>query len=247
MIEATRDFVCIRIDSYESEEAQKIVRSYLNGRFENTAFCILSPDGKERLSASGRSPRHGLGGDLVGALNEIAKKYKTKGESSVAVVPDFPNFRLGLNVASADQRLLVLVSGTEEELKAARKTLPAVSNDAEILGKFHYDFESDTSSWKEALSGKTGQRGIMIVAPDAFGQEGKVMKRLVLNTKPADLKKALLEANATFAKETPKKVYGDHVQAGRRQGIEWKMPMEYGEDRDGDGKIDFRGPPRRER
>ncbi|MEJ6578538.1 MAG: hypothetical protein QNL33_01225 [Akkermansiaceae bacterium] len=247
MIEATRDFVCIRIDSYESEEAQKIVRSYLNGRFENTAFCILSPDGKERLSASGRGPNQALGGDLAGALNQIAKKYKAKDGSLAAAVPDFPNFRLGLNVASADQRLLVLVSGTEEELKTARKTLPAVSNDAEILGKFHYDFETDPSSWKEALSGKTAQRGIMVVAPDAFGQEGKVMKRLVLNSNAAELKKALLEANATFAKETAKKVYSEHVRAGRREGVEWKMPMEYGEDRDGDGKIDFRGPPRRER
>lgn len=247
MIEATRDFVCIRIDSYESEEAQKIVRSYLNGRFENTAFCLLSPDGKERLSASHRGPHQALGGDLVGALQQIAKKYKTKGGSSAAAVPDFSNFRLGLNVAAADQRLLVLVSGTGEELKAARKTLPTVSNDAEILGKFHYDFETDPSLWKEALSGQTAKRGIMIVAPDAFGQEGKVMLRLPMNSKTADLKKALLAANTTFAKETPKKVYSEHVRAGRREGIEWKMPMEYGEDRDGDGKIDFRGPPRRER
>ena len=237
MIEATRDYVCIRIDSYESEEAQKIVRSHLNGRFENTAFCILSPDGKERLSASGRSPRQALGGDLVGALNGIAKRYKAKGEGPGAV-PDFPNFRLGLNVASADQRLLVLVSGSEEELEGARKALPVVSGDAEILGKFHYDFESDPALWKEALSGETAKRGIMIVAPDAFGQEGKVMARLPLLIKGAELKKALLSANATFAKETPKKVYREHVRAGRRQGIEWKMPMEYGEDRDGDGEID---------
>ena len=46
VIEASRKFVCIRIDSYASEENQKIVRSYLNGRFANTAFCILAPDGK---------------------------------------------------------------------------------------------------------------------------------------------------------------------------------------------------------
>ncbi|YCM42698.1 hypothetical protein V2O64_15400 [Verrucomicrobiaceae bacterium 227] len=247
MIEATRNFVCIRIDSYESEEAQKLVRSYLDGRFENTAFCILSPDGGERLSAGHRGPHQALGADLVGALNQISKKYQAKGGAAEAAVPDFPNFRLGLNVASADQRLLVVVSGTEAELQAARKTLPQLSNDAEILGKFHYDFESNPSTWEKALSGKTAKRGIMIVAPDAFGQKGRVMVRLPLNSKTADLKKALLEANATFAKETPKKVYSEHVSAGRKQGVEWVMPMEYGEDRDGDGKIDFRGPARRQK
>ena len=239
--------MCVRIDSYESEEAQKIVRSYLNGRFENTAFCILAPDGEERLSRSGRGPGQVFGPDLAGSLDRIAKEYKAKGEAGKAAVPDFPNFRLGLNVASADQRLLVLVSGSGAEIAAAKKTLPGLSNDAEILGKFHYDFETEAVSWKKALTGVTAERGIMIVVPDPFGQSGKVMKSLPLNAGIADIKKALLEANVTFAKETPKKVYREHVRAGEEKGIEWIMPMEYGEDRDGDGKIDFRGPPRRRR
>lgn len=245
MIEATRDFVCVRIDSYESEEAQKLVRSYLNGRFENTAFCILSPDGKERLTRSGRGPHHALSGDLAGGLQAIAKKYQTKGKAVDALVPDFPNFRLGLNVSSADQRLLVLVSGSEVELGKARESLRVLSNDQDIVGRFHYDFESDTNAWKKALSGETTEHGLMIVIPDQFGQSGRVMRALPYGTEIAEVKKALLEANSTFAKETAKKVYREHVQEGRRKKVEWTMPMEYGEDRDGDGKIDFRGSPRR--
>ena len=58
VIKSSRNFVCIRIESYESKENQDIVRSYLGGRFENTAFCILSPDGKERLTRAGRGPNH---------------------------------------------------------------------------------------------------------------------------------------------------------------------------------------------
>ncbi len=237
--------MCIRIDSYESEEAQKIVRGFLNGRFENTAFCLIGPDGKERLSRSHRSPTHIFGGGLVDSLGEIAKKYKTKGEASKAAVPDFPNFRLGLNVSSADQRIIVLVTGTEEELKSARKSLPALSNDADVIGKFHYDFETDSKTWTKALTGDKSTSRIKIIVPDEYGQSGKIVKSLPLDTKTEDLKKALLAANETFAKTTGKKNYNTHVKEGRRQGIKWTMPMEFGEDRDGDGKIDHRGGPRR--
>ena len=45
-IDASRQFVCVRPDTYENEENQRLVRSMLNGNLENTAFCILSPDGK---------------------------------------------------------------------------------------------------------------------------------------------------------------------------------------------------------
>lgn len=76
----------------------------------------------------------------------------------------------------------------------------------------------------------------MIVAADAFGQKGEVIKSFPLNVKLSDLKDALLKANESYAKNTTKKNYGNHIQKGRRNGVTWEMPMEYGEDRDGDGK-----------
>ncbi len=217
------------------------MRSYLGGRFANTAFCILAPDGKTKLTRSGRSPNQSLGGNLAASLDRIAEKYRSKGKAEEAAVPDFPNFRLGLNVASADQRVLVLITGSEDELKTARKSLTAVSNDAEIIGRFHYDFEADASTWKEAISGEKSTSQIKIIIPDEFGQEGKVIKSLSLDTKSKELKKALLEVNETFTKTVEKKNYNTHVRKGRREGVKWTMPMEYGEDRDGDGKIDHRG------
>ena len=87
---------------------------------------------------------------------------------------------------------------------------------------------------------KSGSR-IMIVAADAFGQKGEVIKSFPLNAKLSDLKDALLKANESYAKNTAKKNYGNHIQKGRRNGVTWEMPMEYGEDRYGDGKIDHRG------
>ena len=71
------------------------------------------------------------------------------------------------------------------------------------------------------------------------------MASLPIDSSTADIKKALLKANEDFVKTTDKKNYREHVQKGRRQGIEWSMPMEFGEDRDGDGVIDHRGGQRR--
>ena len=42
-------------------------------------------------------------------------------------------------------------------------------------------------------------------------------------------------------KRTKKKVYSSHVVEGRKQGKRIEMAMPFGEDRDGDGKIDHRG------
>ncbi|MGY8641811.1 MAG: hypothetical protein ACKVJU_12055, partial [Verrucomicrobiales bacterium] len=89
-IEASRKFVCVRLESYESLEHQELVRSFLDGRFENTAFCILAPDAEERLSKTGRSPNQGLAsgrgpgrqtGDdgVIESMGEIAKSYRTRG------------------------------------------------------------------------------------------------------------------------------------------------------------------------
>ena len=51
---------------------------FLNGRFENTVFCILSPDGRERLSAGHRGPHRALGGNLVEAWNRTLRPGKRR-------------------------------------------------------------------------------------------------------------------------------------------------------------------------
>ena len=246
VIEASRKFVCIRIDSYASEENQKIVRSYLNGRFANTAFCILAPDGKERLTRSGRSPQMALGGDVASSMDEIAARYQTRGDLSEAALPDFPSFKLALNVAAADQRLLVLLAGSETKVVTVEKRLRSLAWDPEMQGRYHYDSDS-TGAWKKPLShsGDDTAPGIYIVEPDAFGLEGKIVTKLPMDAPSGAVRDALAKANAEFAKTTEKKDYSAHVSEGRREGISIEMAMPFGEDRDGDGEIDARGRNRR--
>ena len=114
-----------------------MVRGFLNGRFENTAFCILAPDGKKRLSGTGRSPQMafglGRGGDVsdneatLKRLDAVAKPYPVAGSTAAAVVPDFHSFKQALNVASGDQRLLVFSVAAKKDRAAVNKTIQQVA------------------------------------------------------------------------------------------------------------------------
>ncbi|MCH1506484.1 MAG: hypothetical protein L7V86_23105 [Verrucomicrobiales bacterium] len=249
MIEGSRKFVCVRIESYENEENQKIVRSHLNGSFANTAFCILAPDGEERLTRSGRGPRQVLGDEqaFAKALNDIAARYEPRGNPRDAAMPEFPSFKLALNVSAADQRLLVLLTGTEEQLTNAEKRLRPLAWDPKVQGRFHYDFEP-SGAWKQPLSidGGTGS-GIYVIKPDPYGLKGNVFGKLPLDASRKDIKDLLARANRDYASTTEKKNYSDHVAEGRRKGIRIEMGMPFGEDRDGDGEIDSRNRNRRQR
>ena len=246
VIEASRDFVCIRIDSYESEENQKIVRSYLDGRFANTAFCVLAPDGEKRLTRSGRSPQH-VARDFDD-IAAIAKDYRPKGDLLDSRLPDYHSFKLAINVASADQKVLVLVAGDAAEIAKVEKRLRPLAWGNDMIGRFEYDLETDKTAWEKPLTNEGAyDNGIILVKPDEFGLDGEVIERLPLDAPQADIAAAMARANATYAKTTEKKIYSEHVSAGRRSGKSIEMPMEFGEDRDGDGVIDPRPERRREK
>ena len=238
VIKASRKFICVRIDSYESEENQKIVRSHLGGRFENTAFCVIAPDGKERLTRSGRGPQH-ISRDFDD-IAAIADRYKSRGDILNSHIPDFNSFALALNVSSADQKILLLIAGDEDEIVAAGKRIRSVVWNKNVMGRFNYDFESDSSSWTGPLSSKSKGSGFHLIRPGEFGLEGKIVMSLSLNVSNSNLLKAMVVANRDYAKSTKKKIYSSHVVEGRRQGKRIEMAVPFGEDRDGDGKIDHR-------
>ena len=245
VIAATRQFVCIRIDSYESEENQEIVRSHLGGRFENTAFCILAPDGEKRLTRSGRGP-HQVARHFKD-LAAIAEDYSPRGNALDSRVPDFNSFALALNVSSADQQVLVVIAGPDKDIKAAGSRLRPLAWSDEMIGRFQYDFETDLKKLEGPLSLKKAVPGIYIIKPDTFGLDGEVMASLPLDVKLPALKVAMAQGNTQFARTTKKKIYSTHVVDGRRAGKRIQMAMPFGEDRDGDGKIDHRAGAGRQR
>ncbi|MAJ27934.1 hypothetical protein CBD41_00845, partial [bacterium TMED181] len=60
VIKLSRKFVCARLSTYEDHAEGELLKKLFRGRsgeLENTVFVILAPDGKTRLSKSGRSPQ----------------------------------------------------------------------------------------------------------------------------------------------------------------------------------------------
>src|ERR1044071_3836701 len=81
VIEASRDFVCIRLATYEDkEEADYLVKVFpgRTGLLENTVFTMLSPDARRYLTRSGRSPDWAFGDatSMARQMRAFAKDYK---------------------------------------------------------------------------------------------------------------------------------------------------------------------------
>jgi len=272
-VTASRAFVCVRIETYENAESERLVRQLLNGRFENTAFCILAPDGVTRLTRAAREPSHVLAAagrrgagrgpgrngttdetpdttKVVAQMEAIAKRFEPKGAETPAILQDFHSFRQALNVAAADQRLLVFVADPEGISPQAgwMPPLRSVFSNPTIVGRFHVDLHHGdwaTKGAADAIEGEQPQAGIWILRADPFGTTGKVVAHLPLAASADELEAALLEANAAFGEDETRKTYLDHVKQGRRERIFFENEIPYGEDRDGDGKADPRGGRRR--
>ncbi|MEM6915746.1 MAG: hypothetical protein AAF491_04185 [Verrucomicrobiota bacterium] len=252
-IEASRDFVCVRLETFENKEHQAMVREILNGRFANTAFALFAPDGEEQLSRGGRGPKDIIGAsgrgpnaspgtpaEVAAAMKEIAGEYSPRGQSDEMVLQDFHTFRQALNVASGDQRLLLFVAASSGDHERIRETLRPIFAEEAIIGRFHLDFgtaEPD-ASWSEKISGVKGKSGFVIIQAGQFGLEGKALAHLPLNTDAETLMTALLSSNATYADTEERKDYSQHVREGRQERIYFENEIPYGEDRDGDGEID---------
>jgi hypothetical protein len=235
----------VRIDSYETKEHQEYVRTFLDGRFENSAFCLLAPNGQDWLTRAGRGPEMVLGHrSSVIQMKTVAAKYPDKQDGSQAIVQDFHSVRQALNVASADQRVLVVVSGPVDKTKELRTSLQSVTNDGRIVGRFHFDFD-ETIDWHKQIKDLKAEPSIIVIRPGEFGMDGTVMSQLPLDANNSEIVNTLLTANSEFAKTTKKKVYSSHVSKGTKLGIYFDSVVPYGEDRNGDGKIDHRGGPPR--
>ena len=167
----------------------------------------------------------------------IARKHPAKFNQLQAVVQDFHSVDQGLNVASADQRLLVLVTGPKEKIEKTREVIKPVINHKHMIGRFHVDFET-SNGWSKTVANEKSNEGIMFVAAGEFGLSGKVLRQLPLDATQEDIRDELIRSNKMFAATTKKKEYAAHISKGHRTGIRYESFIPYGEDRDGDGKID---------
>ena len=183
IIRASRNFVCARLATYESKEEAEYLSGIFTrrGQLENTVFCIMSPDGKDKLVSSGRSPGWVFPGsedqamrDMEKKMDEIVSRYSVKKESrsSLPGLPVLPNFRLALNVAACDNLPLVAtVARSKKSREKLQKQVKELAWSKEFIGRFIYVSVGAASELKK-VKGLEKKEGLFVIAPDTFGQAG---------------------------------------------------------------------------
>ena len=213
VVAASRDFVCIRLTSYESAEEAAFVTK-LQGNPVNTVFAILTPDALPALAMKGlgRGPGELFAdpADMVKQMGEVAAKYavgvaatKADGQPALPITLDA---RLGLAVASADLQPLALVIAPDEITRAALEAKLAVlawSND--LRGRFTYASADSLGGLKldgldtlksDAFKSGAFKSGVLLIEPDVFGVEGKIVSAIDANDVDKMLSDAMHAASA---------------------------------------------------
>src|SRR5581483_3137143 len=83
VIAAARDFVCVRLTTYEDPFEMAFMKSFditRSGEVENTTFSILAPDGRTPLVRVSRSMKGTFkdAAAMAAAMGRIAQKYPPK-------------------------------------------------------------------------------------------------------------------------------------------------------------------------
>ncbi len=242
VIEASSNFVSVRLMTYESRAEADFLKSVFtggSGDLENSTFALLSPDGHEQLVRSGRSPSRTFrgaadeqpGAEMARKMNAIAKRdgfEDGKATKSAKVkapdgLPAISDVRLALNVASCDSMPLVIVFGkTKNEAEAFEKKLTPVAWSDDLRGRFAYVVTAE----KDALANVKGAQAtarILVVRPDVYGTQSKVLEQLPGDADAKSIETALAKALAAFTAES--KDPRQHVLKGCREGIQWETEI----------------------
>jgi hypothetical protein len=222
VITASRQFVCIRLITYENESEMAFLKSVTrtrSGEVENSSFSIFAPDGKTKLTSAGRGI-HGTYANppaMAEGMSKLLKGYHPTGEPST--LPLAADVRLGLDIAASDlQPLVVVFAESEVKRKDIEASVAQFAWGKEFIGRFIF---ASTSNKKELmnLEGVKTDSAVLVIKPDKFGLTGKVLAQTEGHT--AEKVQAALQAGGrAFVRDD--KVFQSHVREGKSQGIFWE-------------------------
>lgn len=183
----------------------------------------MGPDGKTKLSRSGRSPKmvYRSAEEMVSFLVRTSGKYRAK--NAVESLPYIGDVRLGLNVASCDLRPLVVLSSPKKEtLSKMEKRILTLAWGQEFVGRFMYA-KSSRPEELDGIEGARGSSGFLIVQPGKFGLKGEALIHVPEEASEKELKAAMEKALGMH--EAEEKETRRHVQQGRREGVHWESEI----------------------
>ena len=229
----------MRLATYESASEGKLIRSFFAGRsggLENTTTVLLGPDGKQRLSRSGRGPSWLISGEprgrgaaptsdgarrLADLLASKAKPYRAKPEPTA--LPVSLDFRRALNVAACDGRPLVVVVAESRTTRAQiEKRLAKLAWTDDFIGRLHYALVAERSELAK-ITGVPKGEGIVVIEPGRFGQDGRVVATAAASSTDRTLGELLrLGLTKTTVLDKSQR---QHVMAGQRAGARWESEI----------------------
>jgi hypothetical protein len=228
VVTASRNFVCVRLKSFEDLDESELLLSLFrgrNGRLENTVFTVLDSNGKENLLRSGRSPKWVSSGadEFAAILQELVRERGTppKGKVKPRSLPVIKGLKLAMNVAACDSMPLVVAVGkNEKEAKKLREVLAPLAWSDEFIGRFRWVSLSATESLA-GHEGMPGDVGLHIVQPDSYGVTCEVLAKAEAGANAKALRAALTKGLDTF--QAPRlRRRGQHVREGERKGYSWE-------------------------
>ncbi|HZZ82165.1 MAG TPA: thioredoxin family protein [Gemmataceae bacterium] len=224
VIAASRSFVCVRLATYEDETEADFLKAFTptkSGELENSVFGILAPDGQQKLIRPGRGPKQAFAGpaEMAEAMKKIAAKYPGKTTEGPMALPLVATIKLGVNVAAADNQLLVIVVGKDAVArKPLEEKLAALIWNDEFVGRFV--FASGTAADLATVEVKKQEAGLLIVAPEQFGRTANVVSSLSVDASTVRIATVLRNAVAHF--KPTEKTFMNHVRFGQSQGVFWE-------------------------
>lgn len=202
-----------------------------SGQLENTTFAILSPNGKKKLTRTGRGPFHEYRNatQMAAGMNKIAESYKVDAKTlmSDTSLPYSESVDVGLNISAADNIPMIVIAASDDaKSKSLEQKLLPHAWSTSVIGQFNYAKASSASN----LSTLTGIKGdadqidsILIVEPGQFGLSGKVLAQLDGSAGKEKLKTVLLNAVANC--QRIQKDHNSHVQLGIQLGVDWESEI----------------------
>ena len=225
VIAASRQFVCVRLATYEDPLEASWLKDFTrtgSGQLENTVFGILAPDGVKKLVRSSRGPDHLFSGpdQMAEAMAKIAVKYPNS--TAPSRLPLVASVRLGINVAAADNQPLVVIVGKDSATrKPVVAKLAGLAWSDEFIGRF--TFAAGGPEDLEAIVGTKPETGILIVLPETFGRSAKSLAIVDADAPTGQIAEALRGVVAGFS--PTEKTFSNHVRSGHQQGIYWETAV----------------------
>lgn len=231
VITASRKFVCIRLISYENKEEAAFLKSFNVGRSgdaENTVFCVLSPDAKQRLTrpSRGTGQVYSNSKTMAEGLNKIALQYLqvVSQIQNISAVPYVADLHLALNIAGCDKQPLVIINPTANgDTLELEKKISAIAWSDAFIGKFIYVKVRDQKEL-ELVMGAQKDSQVLVVQPDTFGLKGEV---LFQTAEVSKLQLTETLSQGVSQGKWPAFSFWNHVQQGHQKGVFWetKLPV----------------------